>query len=83
MNCPKWSTPAEARAAFRSGVVTTTEGVAPGYVQANLVTVAREDAYDLLLFAQRNPKPCPVLDLTEPGSPVTTLAPEADLRTDW
>jgi uncharacterized protein YcsI (UPF0317 family) len=36
----------------------------------------------MLLFAQRNPKPCPVLDVTDPGSPRTALAPGADLRTD-
>jgi uncharacterized protein YcsI (UPF0317 family) len=82
MICPKWSSPAEARAAFRSGVVATTAGQAPGFVQANLVSVPREDAYDFLLFAQRNPKPCPVLDVTDAGSARTTLAPEADLRTD-
>jgi len=82
MICPKWSTPAEARAAFRSGVVSTTAGAAPGFVQANLVSVPREEAYDFLLFAQRNPKPCPVLDVTEAGSASTTLAPDADLRTD-
>jgi uncharacterized protein YcsI (UPF0317 family) len=39
-------------------------------------------AYDVLLFCQRNPRPCPVLDVTDPGSFRTTLAPEADLRTD-
>ncbi len=39
-------------------------------------------AYEVLLFAQRNPKPCPVLDVSDAGSPTTTLAPEADLRTD-
>jgi uncharacterized protein YcsI (UPF0317 family) len=82
MICPKWSTPSEARTAFRSGVVATTAGQAPGYVQANLVSVPRTDAYDFLLFAQRNPKPCPVLDVTEPGAAVTDLAPGADLRTD-
>ena len=82
MICPKWSTPAEARAAFRSGEVITTAGRAPGFVQANLVSVPRDDAYDFLLFAQRNPKPCPVLDVTDAGSATTTLAPDADLRTD-
>jgi uncharacterized protein YcsI (UPF0317 family) len=82
MNCPKWSMPAESRAAFRGGLAVTTAGSAPGYVQANLVSVPREAAYDLLLFAQRNPKPCPVLDVTDAGSPTTALAPDADLRTD-
>ena len=36
----------------------------------------REQAYDVLLFAQRNPKPCPVLDVTEPGEVSCSL----DLR---
>jgi uncharacterized protein YcsI (UPF0317 family) len=76
------STPAEVRAAFRDGLVTPTAGVTPGYVQANLISVGAEFAYDFLLFAQRNPKPCPVLDVTEPGSASTVLAPDADLRTD-
>src|SRR3989442_15518191 len=60
-----------------------TPGLAPGYVQANLVVVPRELAFDFLLFCQRNPKPCPVLDVTDPGSPEPRLvAPGADLRTD-
>jgi uncharacterized protein YcsI (UPF0317 family) len=60
-----------------------TSGLAPGYVQANLVCVPRDLAYDFLLFCQRNPRPCPLLDVTEPGSPEpTALAPGSDLRTD-
>jgi uncharacterized protein YcsI (UPF0317 family) len=74
--------PREARRAFRNGLATTTAGLAPGYVQANMVSVSTEDAYDFLLFAQRNPKPCPVLDVTDRGSTGTVLAPNADLRTD-
>src|SRR5205807_1527308 len=46
-----------------------TPGLARGYVQANLVIVPRDLAFDFLLFCQRNPKPCPLLDVTEPGSP--------------
>jgi uncharacterized protein YcsI (UPF0317 family) len=75
-------TPTQARKAFRDGLVTTTSGWLPGFVQANLVSVPAEAAYDMLLFAQRNPKPCPVLDVTDAGSPTTVLAPDADLRTD-
>lgn len=75
-------TPEQARQLFRSGTVSPTSGWAPGYTQANLIAVPRDWAYDLLLFAQRNPKPCPVLDVTEPGIAGTTLAPDADLRTD-
>jgi uncharacterized protein YcsI (UPF0317 family) len=74
--------PAEARARFRAGLRVPTAGWAPGYAQANLVIVPRDLAYDVLLFAQRNPKPCPVIDVSDPGSPRTALAEDADLRTD-
>jgi uncharacterized protein YcsI (UPF0317 family) len=60
-----------------------TAGMAKGYVQANLVVVPKEQAYDFLLFAQRNPKPCPILDVTDLGSAEPKIiAPGADLRTD-
>lgn len=60
-----------------------TSGLALGYVQANLVVVPRELAFDFLLFCQRNPKPCPLLDVTEPGdAEPKSVAPGADLRTD-
>src|SRR5947209_10742827 len=60
-----------------------TAGLALGHVQANLVVVPRDLAFDFLLFCQRNPKPCPLLDVTEPGSAEPRLvAAGADLRTD-
>jgi uncharacterized protein YcsI (UPF0317 family) len=60
-----------------------TPGLAPGYAQANLVILPHDMAYDFLLFCFRNPKPCPLLDVTEPGSPVPQIAaPSGDLRTD-
>jgi uncharacterized protein YcsI (UPF0317 family) len=74
--------PSEARARFRAGLKTPTAGWSPGYVQANLVVLPRDQAFDFMMFAQRNPKPCPVLDVTEPGNPVSAMAPQADLRTD-
>jgi uncharacterized protein YcsI (UPF0317 family) len=76
------ASPAQARERFRAGLRTPTAAWAPGYAQANLVVLPRDVAFDFMLFAQRNPKPCPVLDVTEPGDPVTCLAPGADLRTD-
>lgn len=79
---PPGMRPAALRAAFRRGLSRPTAGLAPGAVQANLVAVPRDWAYDVLLFAQRNPRACPVLDVTEPGSATTALAPDADLRTD-
>jgi uncharacterized protein YcsI (UPF0317 family) len=71
-------TPAE----VRTRATGPTAGLAPGYTQANLIAVPLDWAYDMLLFAQRNPKPCPVLDVTDTGSPRTALADGADLRTD-
>lgn len=78
------TTGALVRAACRSGALTQqTSGLAEGFAQANLVVLPRETAFDFLLFCQRNPKPCPLLDVTEPGDPVPRfVAPEADLRTD-
>ncbi|MEU6083802.1 putative hydro-lyase [Streptomyces sp. NPDC047108] len=74
--------PGAARAHFRTGASGTTAGWAPGHTQANLIAVPADWAYDVLLFCQRNPKPCPVLDVTDAGSWATPLAPGADLRTD-
>src|SRR5882724_10863365 len=78
------ATGAEIRRRARAGELTgATAGLALGFVQANLVVVPKELAFDFLLFCQRNPKPCPLLDVTEPGSPEPThAAPGADLRTD-
>jgi uncharacterized protein YcsI (UPF0317 family) len=60
-----------------------TAGLAPGFVQTNLVILPRDLAFDFLLFAQRNPKPCPVIEVTDVGSPEPKVsAPGADLRTD-
>jgi uncharacterized protein YcsI (UPF0317 family) len=75
-------TPRQARSAFRAGEVSPTSGWCIGYTQVNLVVLPRDWAWDMLLFAHRNPKPCPLLDVTDEGATTTTLAPEADLRTD-
>ncbi|CAM3280853.1 DUF1445 domain-containing protein [Pseudomonas floridensis] len=71
-----------ARALYRAGTVSPTAGHAPGLTQANMISLPRNWAYDFLLFAQRNPQACPILDVTEPGSYSTVLAEGADLRTD-
>jgi uncharacterized protein YcsI (UPF0317 family) len=72
------------RLAARSGELRDpTAGLAPGFTQANLVVLPRQDAFDFLRFCVRNPRPCPLLEVTEPGSPEPTeTAPGADLRTD-
>ncbi|MGO1463492.1 MAG: putative hydro-lyase [Marinobacter sp.] len=63
-----FSTPAEARQAARDGLLTgSTAGLASGYVQVNLVILPEEQANGFLRFCQANPKPCPVLAVSEPG----------------
>jgi len=76
--------PQEIRALIRKGTWDKpTAGLAMGYAQANLVILPQLYAFDFLLFCQRNPKPCPLLEVLEPGSCRTTfLAPGADIRTD-
>jgi uncharacterized protein YcsI (UPF0317 family) len=73
--------PEEARSRFRTGLRTPTSGWSAGWTQANLIAVPRDLAYDVLLFAQRNPKSCPVLDVSEPGGTSTRLF-SGDLRSD-
>lgn len=73
--------PARARQRFREGLVTPTAGWCRGWTQANLVVLPREVAFDFLLFAQRNPVPCPVLDVLEPGEVGGPLL-DGDVRTD-
>jgi uncharacterized protein YcsI (UPF0317 family) len=75
---------AEVRRQARLGRLTgPTPGLALGYVQANLAVVPRDLAFDFLLFCHRNPQPCPVLDVTDPGCPEPrAVAPGADVRTD-
>jgi len=76
-------TPSRIRAACRDGRLDRpTAGLAPGAVQANLMVVPREAAFDFLLFCQRNPKPCPIIEVLDPGRTEPRSAPGADLRTD-
>jgi uncharacterized protein YcsI (UPF0317 family) len=75
--------PKELRQLIRNREWTTpTSGAAKGYLQANLVMLPREEAFNFLLFCVRNPKPCPILDVLEPGQTEPIIAPGADLRTD-
>ena len=76
--------PGEIRGLIRSGRWKgVTAGLAPGFVQANLAILPQSLAFDFLLFCQRNPKPCPLLEVLEPGCfEPKQAAPGADLRTD-
>src|SRR5215472_14694233 len=72
------------RRRIRNGKLSgATAGLAPGNVQANLVILPQTLAHDFLRFAQVNPKPCPVLAVSEPGDPrLPALAEDLDIRTD-
>ena len=76
--------PQTVRARIRAGEWTgPTGGLAKGYVQTNMVILPKEQAFDFMVFCQRNPKPCPLLEVTDPGDPEPKLlAPGADLRSD-
>ena len=81
---PLITDPYEARLAARSGAFDgPTANVAPGFVQANLAILPRELAFEFLLFCQRNPKPCPLIGVSEIGDPMLpALGRDLDIRTD-
>lgn len=76
--------PIEVRKLIRQGEITKpTSGMCADYAQANLVVLPKELAYDFLLFTQRNPKSCPLLEVSDVGSrALHYLAKDADIATD-
>jgi len=76
--------PSEVRGFIRKGEITSpTAGMCGGYAQANLVILPKDMAYDFLLFAQRNPKSCPILEVLEAGErSIQYMAKDADIATD-
>ncbi len=74
----------QVRLACRSGALDgPTSGLAPGYVQGNLVVLPRDWAEEFLRFCVANPKPCPLLGVSEPGaSAIPALGRDMDIRTD-
>ena len=78
------STGLAVRLACRSRALNrSTAGDAPGYVQGNLAILPKELAADFLRFCQQNPKPCPVIGVSEVGDPgIPALGLDLDIRTD-
>lgn len=76
--------PRDIRRDIRDGRITgVTAGLGQNFVQANLAILPRDEAFDFLLFCQRNPRACPLIEVTDVGSPTPKLcAPDADLRVD-
>ena len=77
-------TPSEVRSMIRAGeIARPTSGMCAGYAQANLCVLPKEYAYDFLLFAMRNPKSCPILEVSDVGSrTLKKIAKGADIATD-
>lgn len=77
-------TPQALRQAIRSGEHTgTTTGYSSGYLQGNLAILPAEYADEFLQFCVKNPKPCPLIGMSKPGSPhIPELGADLDIRTD-
>ena len=81
---PVTTSPADLRASARRGEWRgTTAGHCPAYQQVNLAILPMDVAAEFAAFCTRNPKPCPIIEITPPGDPEPARsAPGADLRTD-
>ena len=76
--------PVKVRQIIREGKYTKpTSGMCSGYAQANLVILPKDLAYDFLLFTQRNPKSCPILEVSDVGSrKLKYIAKDVDIAKD-
>jgi uncharacterized protein YcsI (UPF0317 family) len=76
--------PVEARRLIRSGAHSGhTAAMAPGYMQGNLAILPAVYALDFARYCQRNPKPCPLVGVSDTGDPMLrTLGEDIDIRTD-
>ena len=76
--------PARLRRIFRSGAYRgTTANMANGYTQGNLAILPASHALDFARFCQRNPKPCPMVGVSDTGDPmIRTLGEDIDIRSD-
>lgn len=64
----------------KGSIIGPTSGMCNGFAQANLVILPQKYAFDFLLFAMRNPRSCPILEVTEPGVKLLkTTANNADI----
>lgn len=75
--------PVELRRRTRSGEFSgNTSGLAPGFVQCNLVILESDYAADFLQFCQRNPRPCPLIAMGNAGDPTLPELGNVDIRSD-
>ena len=76
--------PLELRRLIRRGdYAGHTSGLGQRHLQANIVILQRSWADEFLRFCVLNPRACPLLDVTEPGSPrFHKLGVDIDVRSD-
>lgn len=75
--------PRSARLAIRRGLTGTTAGMAPGYIQANIVILPADSADEFAAFCRANPKSCPLIAMSRPGDPaLPDLGEDIDMRHD-
>src|ERR1700761_9029746 len=73
----------QARLEYRNGMAASTAGVANGYVQGNLAILPEKYASAFHRFCQLNPKPCPIIGMSDVGNPmIPSLGTDLDIRTD-
>lgn len=71
------------RAAIRSGrYAGQTAGLGGRNLQANVAIMAAEYALDFMRFCQRNPKPCPLVGVSDTGDPMLRTLGAIDIRAD-
>ncbi len=75
---------ATVREAIRSGAYQGhTAGIGLGRLQGNLAILPADYALDFFRFCQRNPKPCPLVGVSDTGDPMLhTLGDDIDIRRD-
>jgi uncharacterized protein YcsI (UPF0317 family) len=73
----------DARLGYRAGKTGSTAGVASGFVQGNLAILPEKFAASFHRFCQLNPKPCPIIGMSDVGNPkIPSLGLDLDIRTD-
>ncbi len=74
----------EIRDLIRKGAYRShTAGLGQGKLQVNLAILPEAFALDFMRFCQRNPKPCPLVGVSDTGDPtISTLGRDIDIRTD-
>nr|WP_321463921.1 putative hydro-lyase [uncultured Cohaesibacter sp.] len=80
----KLKSPESVRLAIRDGLYAShTAGLGKGVLQANIVIMPAADALDFMRFCQRNPKPCPLIAVSDTGNPAMfTAGRDIDIRKD-